>query len=121
MTTDNNKLPLLLEGELILEKGMDISGAKIQIRIVDVTHVDKESVVLIDSVKIQTLGKEQTNIPFVIYGSEPDPLKHYCIEASIFVERTIITKKTYYRTTQSIPVFRDGYPEVIKVHLTKIS
>lgn len=119
-TKDENKPPLLLEGELLLEEGSKIAGAKVKIKILDVTHIDAKSVLLAESVEILTIKKKQSTIPFEIFGPAPDPSRSYIVIATITVEKENGDEKTLYRTTQSIPVFRDEYSENAVIPLAKM-
>ncbi len=118
-TKNDKKPPLLIEGELLLEKGKSIVGAEVNIRILDVTRIDAKSVVLAESIEVQSVKKNQINIPFQIFGPAPDPSKSYIVVASISIEKENRDRRTLYRTTESIPVFRDGYPEIVKIPLTE--
>lgn len=121
MKTQKEKKPiLLLEGELLFEKGKRIPRSEVSIRILDITHIDRQSIILTELIEELTIKKKQTRIPFKIYGPVPDASNSYIVAAFITTEKKSKGKKTRYRTTQSIPVFRDGYPEVVEVPLTKI-
>jgi hypothetical protein len=120
-TKDKKKPPLLLEGELLLEKVSRMAEAEIKISILDVTHIDAESVTLAESIEVLTLKKNQTRIPFIIFGTAPEPSISYIVVASISVQNENREKITLYRTTQSIPVFRDRFPDTVMIPLTKIN
>jgi len=121
MKTENQKTtPLLLEGELLLENTRRMVRAEVKVSILDITHIDAKSQVLTESIEVLTIKENQTHIPFKVFGPVPDPLKSYIVVAYLSAENEMGGKKTIHRTTQSIPVFREGYPEVVKVPLTKI-
>ena len=118
---DKKKPPLLIEGELLLEKGCKITRSEVHVRILDVTHIDAESDMLTELIVVLAIKKNQTKIPFEIFGPVPNPSKRYIVVASISAEKENKDNKTLYRTTQSIPVFREGYPEAVTIPLTKIN
>jgi hypothetical protein len=120
-TKDKNKPPLLLEGELLLEKASRIIGSEVKISILDVTHIDAESVTLAELIEVLTVKKNQTRVPYNIFGPAPDPSSSYIVVASISIEKENREKITLYRTTQSIPVFRDRFPDTVEIPLTKIN
>lgn len=119
-TKDEKKPPLLIEGEMLLEEGSRMAKSEVKIKILDITYIDAESVMLTESIEVLILKKNQTKIPFEIFGPAPDPSRSYIVVGIISTEEENINKKTLYRTTQSIPVFRNGYPDTVKIPLTKI-
>lgn len=114
------KSPFLLEGELHLDQNSSIKQAEVKIRILDITHVDAESILLAESTEAYIFKKDELKIPFKISGPEPDPSCDYIVAAVISVENEKGDKKTIYRTTQSIPVFKDGDLGSMEIPLTKI-
>ncbi len=119
-TKREHKPPLLIEGELLIEKSSAIGKSEVKIRILDITHIDKKSIVLAESMEELMIDKELTKIPYKVFGPPPDPSCNYIVVATISVETEKGIKKTLYRTTQSIPVFRGGESKNIEIPLTKI-
>ncbi len=120
-TNKPQKPPLLLEGELHLEQICSIGKVEIKIRVLDITHVDAESILLAESIEEYSFKKEEVKIPYKIFGTEPNPSCNYIVTAVISFETDKGVKKLLYRTTQSIPVFRSGDSNRIEIPLTKMS
>ncbi|WP_157491873.1 hypothetical protein [Gelidibacter mesophilus] len=119
-TKDQENLPLLLKGVLLLENVGEIFTSTVKIRILDVSHIDMKSIILTELIQVVTTKMDQTEIPFKIFGPKPDPALSYIVDATIFIKKENKEKKTLYRTTESIPVFLDGYPDTVKIPLMKI-
>lgn len=112
--------PLLLEGELLLDKSSELDSLEIRVRIVDITHIDAKSVLLAESIEVQAVKPDQTTIPFRIFGQAPDSTRRYIVMATIAGTEKGDEKKTLYRTTQSIPVFRNDFSDPVTIPLTKM-
>ncbi len=115
----------LISGELHFDTvASPFDNATIHVRLLDVTHLDRESKVVgemtLKSVSFD--GKKENSLAFLIEGSSENIVDNadYIVTVHVDIENTGELSQGDYITTQSFPVLTHGYPIHVVVSLNEI-
>lgn len=115
---------LLVRGEIVFESSpMDLSDAKIYVRLEDTSFADEESDVLVQKTltHVKALMTPQGKIPFSLYGELPNLTRSYSVSVHVDLQSNGKISTGDFINMENYPVTRFGHgkPMRIQVKLVK--
>ena len=113
----------LMQGEILFSEGApSFTKASIHIYLEDTTLADAPARVALHQVMADVPAELILNnrIPFVLYGTIPDPRARYTVRVLVDVDGDGRISHGDYISTASYPVLTQGYPDQVVIQVKRV-